>query len=126
MLTLVSYLEGWPVRCRWPQCQLPWSSQLGHKLAQLRAQDGSRHVSLPFEFTASLTLVRTISVTIGITVGLFASNLAIATFISAAHKIKGTPPRKTQVGSAFWLLKPHLSLPNQQLTLFPMHDPHFS
>lgn len=41
------------------------------------------------------------SVTIGITVGLFASNLAIATFISAAHKLKGTPPRKTQVGSAF-------------------------
>jgi hypothetical protein len=41
------------------------------------------------------------SVTIGITVGLFASNLAIATFISAAHKLNGTPPRKTQVGSAF-------------------------
>jgi uncharacterized membrane protein YjjB (DUF3815 family) len=41
------------------------------------------------------------SVTIGITVGLFASNLAIATFISATRKLKGTPPRKTQVGSAF-------------------------
>lgn len=41
--------------------------------------------------------------TIGITVGLFASNLAIATFISAAHKLKekGSPPRKTQVGTAF-------------------------
>lgn len=40
-------------------------------------------------------------VTIGITVGLFASNLAVATFISAAHRIKGQPPRKSQVGSAF-------------------------
>jgi hypothetical protein len=44
-----------------------------------------------------------ILVTIGITVGLFASNLAIATFISAARKLKekGSPPRKTQVGTAF-------------------------
>jgi hypothetical protein len=40
-------------------------------------------------------------VTIGITVGLFGSNLAIATFISVTHKLKGAPPRKAQVGSAF-------------------------
>lgn len=40
-------------------------------------------------------------VTIGITVGLFASNLAIATFISVAHKLKGTRSKKTHVGSAF-------------------------
>jgi hypothetical protein len=40
-------------------------------------------------------------VTIGITVGLFGSNLAIATFISVTRKLKGTPPRKAQVGSAF-------------------------
>ncbi len=40
-------------------------------------------------------------VTIGITVGLFASNLAIAIFISVAHKLKGTRSKKTHVGSAF-------------------------
>lgn len=41
------------------------------------------------------------AVTIGITVGLFASNLAIATFISTVHRMKGRPPRKSQVGCAF-------------------------
>lgn len=40
-------------------------------------------------------------VTIGITVGLFGSNLAITTFISVTHNLKGAPPRKAQVGSAF-------------------------
>ena len=42
-----------------------------------------------------------VAVTIGITVGLFGSNLAVTTFISAAHRIQGRPPRKSQVGSAF-------------------------
>lgn len=42
-----------------------------------------------------------VPVTIGITVGLFASNLAVTTFISATHSIQGRPPRKSQVGSAF-------------------------
>ena len=42
-----------------------------------------------------------LTVTIGITVGLFTSNLAIATVMSAMHRIRGTQPRKSHIGSAF-------------------------
>jgi len=47
------------------------------------------------------TGLRMVQVTIGIAVGLFTSNLTVTIFISLGTQLRGRPPRKSQVGSAF-------------------------
>jgi hypothetical protein len=77
-------------------------------ILQARSQAGSAPVSRwskarlrPYTTLLTDCSDNDFPVTIGITVGLFGSNLAITTFISVTHNLKGAPPRKAQVGSAF-------------------------
>lgn len=75
------------------------------KVLQARWRAGSSQASGWFKVMRILTVPSSSSsnvartVTIGITVGLFTSNLAIYAFRSLLHLVRGKPPRRSRLGS---------------------------